>query len=245
MPKNLLEPNFQTPYDNWLADPSKPNTGVMLKALNPVLDSAVRAYGGPSATSVTLRSRAKKLAVEALGSYDATKGPLKSHMMTRLQRLRRTAAQQRQIIRMPEQVALDQMQTEAAFKELEDSLGRPPSDIELADSTGLSVKRLAYIRGGSRPLATSTITRTTDEGGGYDPQVTPVVADDSVWIELVYDDLEETNQYILERLLGLHGHKPHKPGEIAKLLKISPAAVSHRMAQIQTKLDKRDDLGML
>jgi len=246
MPKNLLEPEYQDAYNNWMADPSKTNTGAMLKAVNPVLDSAMRAYGGPSASSVTLKSQAKKMAIEAMGTYDPSKAPLTSHLMTRLQRLRRTAAQQRQIVRMPEQVALDQMQTEAAYKELEDDLGRPPSDKELANFTGLSVKRLEYIRSGTRPMAASTITQMTEEGGGgYDPSVKPMVEDDSAWLELVYDDIDETNQYIMERVLGMHGHKPHKPSQVARMLKISPAAVSHRMAQIQAKLDKRDELDMI
>jgi len=243
--KSLLEPDFAEPYTAWSADPSKANTGAMLKAVDPVINSAIRAYAGPSAGSPTIRAEARKMAIEALGSYDPVKAPLQSHLMTRLQRLRRIAAQQRQVIRVPEQVALDQMQTEAAYKELEDKLGRPPSDMELANFTGLSVKRIEYIRNSQRPTATSTITRSTDEGGAYDPSVTQIKPTHDSWMEFVYDDLDETNQFIMERVLGMHGHRQHKPSEVATMLKISPAAVSHRMAQIQSKLDKRDELEMM
>jgi len=110
----------------------------------------------------------------------------------------------------------------------------------------LSLKRLAYIRGGRRPLAESTITRPGDEGSGsYDPRVRPLQESHDVWLELVYDDLDTTNQYILERVLGLHGHPKTKPSQVAAQLKISPAAVSHRMAQIQQKIDQREALEML
>jgi len=242
---SLLEPDYFEPYNAWVADQSKTNTGALLKAVDPVINSAIRAYAGPSAGSPTIRAEARKMAIEAMHQYDPTKAPLQSHLMTRLQRIRRIAAQQRQVIRVPEQVALDQMQTEAAFKELEDKLGRPPSDMELADYTGLSVKRIEYIRNSQRPTATSTITRTTDEGGAYDPSVKMLGESHDSWLEFVYDDLDETNQFIMERVLGMHGHEPHKPSEVAAMLKISPAAVSHRMAQIQAKLDKRDELDMM
>lgn len=246
MPKNMLETDFQQPFEAWKADPNPHNTSQLLTAVKPVLSSAVRAYAGPSARSANIKSQAKRMAAEAFNSYDPTKGTLKSHLMSRLQRIRRVASQQRQIIRVPEQVALDQMRSEAAARELEEKLGRPPSDIELADYTGLSMKRLQYIRGSTRPLAESTISRVGEEGqGGYDPRVRPLTESHDAWMEFVYDDLDETNQFIMERVLGMHGHQPTKPSQVAQMLKISPAAVSHRMAQIQQKLDQRDELGML
>lgn len=245
--KTLLEPQYAEPYANWKRSPTPENAQVMLSALRPVTTTALRAFGGPSATSPTLRGQAKILTLEALDSYDPAKAPLKAHMMSRLQRLRRVASQQRQVIRVPEQVAMDQMATEAARRELEERLAREPSDQELADHTGISIKRLQHIRTGVRPVAESTITRAgeSEEGGRYDPEVRQLGARKDQWAELVYSDIDNIGQTIMERALGLHGHKPQKPSEIAKLLKISPAAVSHRMAQIQKKLDQRDELGML
>jgi len=246
MPNTRLEEDYQAPYAAWLQDPSPANTGQMLRAVDPVLKSAVRSYAGPAARGVTIKSQAKRMAAEAFQSYDPAKGPLKSHLMSRLQRLRRVASRQRQIIRVPEQVALDQMRSERAAKELEEQIGQPPSDQQLADFTGLSLKRLHYIRGSGRPLAESTITRATSDGGGaYDPRVRPLEENHDVWLELVYDDLDETNQYIIERVLGMHGHPKTRPSQVAAQLKISPAAVSHRMAQIQYKVDQRDVLEML
>ena len=246
MPQTRIEPELQEPFEAWQAAPSKQTMGPLLKAVDPIINTAVRSFGGSTSRSGTLRSQAKRLAAESFSSYDPYLGRMKTHLMSRLQRLRRIAAQQRQIIKVPEQVALDQMQTDTASGELEERLSRAPTDTELADYTGLSMKRLAYIRGSQRPLAQSTITRAGDEGtGNYDPQVTQINDDSSQWTELVYDDLDTTDQLIMERILGLHGRRPKKPNEVAKLLRVSPAAVSHRMAKIQSKLDKREELGML
>jgi hypothetical protein len=79
----------------------------------------------------------------------------------------------------------------------------------------------------------------------YDPSVVSLGQEDDQWAELVYDDLDPTNQFIMERVLGMHGHEPTRPSAVAAQLKISPAAVSHRMVQIQAKLDKREQLEMM
>lgn len=244
--KNLLEPDYADAYNAWKTDPNKENTRQILTTLEPVIGSALRSYGGPSASSPTLRSQAKLEILDALSSYDPEKAPLKPHLMSRLQRLRRTAAQQRQIVQVPEQVSMHQMQTEQATRELEDRLNRKPSDQELADYTGLSLKRLEYIRSGGRALAESTITRPGEEGAGqFDPAVTSMGTSADPWVELVYTDMDTTNQYIMEHALGLHGHPPMSNTDIAKALKISPAAVTHRQKHIQSRLDQRHELGVL
>jgi len=168
--------------------------------------------------------------------------------MSRLQRLQRYAAQERQIIPMPEQVAMDQIRTKEAMQELEDRLGRPPSDGELADYTGISVRRLQHIRHGSQLVAQGTLMQPgrDPDRGNYDPTTQSLApADDDAWLEFVYGDLDPTDQFIMERVLGMHGHPPTSPSEVARLLKISPAAVSHRTAKLQTLLDRREELGVL
>jgi hypothetical protein len=245
MPSLQIESDYQPAYDAWKADPNPANSTQLLNTVRPVINTAVRIYAGPSAKSPTIRSQAKKLALEAMDTYDPSRGTIKTHLMSTLQRLRRVAARQRQIISLPEQVALDQMETARATAELEDRFNRPPSDAELADYTGLSQKRIGYIRGSMRPTAEGTITRMKDEGGGYDPSVKRLYDEDDAWVELVYDDSDPTDQYIMERVLGLHGHTPQNPSSVASALKISPAAVSHRMARLQQKLDMREQIGIL
>jgi DNA-directed RNA polymerase specialized sigma subunit len=147
---------------------------------------------------------------------------------------------------MPEQVALDQMRMNEAITELTDRLGRPPSDRELAEFTGLSTARLEHIRLGQKPVAEGTSTQLSAEGGGgYDPAVTGLGPDSIAWLDFVYEDLDPVNQYIMERAFGMHGHDKMTPGEIATALKLSPGAISQRMAKIQAEIDDIEDLGML
>lgn len=245
MPSTLLEPALEQPFTTWKTDSNRQNTGTLLRALDPLINTALRTYGGPTAQSPAFKAQAKRLALEAMQTYDPSRASVKTHLMSRMQRLRRIAAQQRQIVRLPEQVAMDQMHVDTAARELEDTLGRPPSDAELADYSGLSVKRLAYIRGGKRPVARGSLPLTGENEAQMDPGIVQPDAGVDEWSELVYDDQDDINKYIMERTLGMHGRRPTTPSAIAAALKLSPAAISHRMQRIQQQLDKRETLDML
>jgi RNA polymerase sigma-B factor len=240
--KSKLEPEYEPLYAAWTARPDKQTTGALLRTVEPVISNALRSYGGGPA-SPTLRSQARQLAVQSFDNYDPQRGSLRSHLLSRLQRIHRVAGQERQIIRVPEQVSLDQMHTDAATTNLQEKLGRPPSDSELADHTGISLRRLGYIRQGRRPIAEGTISRTNVEGGGYDPATQAINVNNDTWLEFIYDELPPTNQFIMERAFGLHGNTRMSATAIAKALKITPGAVSHRMQQIQRQLDELEDLG--
>ena len=65
------------------------------------------------------------------------------------------------------------------------------------------------------------------------------------WVEFVYGDLNPTDQFVMERAMGLHGHQTIPAQQIAKHLGITPGAISQRMSRIQQLLDQRDEFGVL
>jgi len=232
-----IEPEYETAFTTWKRDPSPSNSSGILTAVEPIIGSALRSYGGKSATSPTLRIKARSLALDAMQGYDPAKGKLKTHLMSQLQRLQRAAGQEQQIIRIPEVVSLQRKAADEAFNDLNDTLGRPPSDNEIADRLGVSTKRLAYIRKGVKPLTEHQVSQVEN----------PAVEDRAhgAWVQFVHDSLAPRDQFILERVMGLHGNRKHTPSEVAKGLKVSVSAVSQRMAKIQQQLDQRDELGVL
>lgn len=244
---DMLEKEFAVPYKAWKSQPSPKTTGALLKSVNPIISTAMRSYGGGSSTSPTLRSRAKQLTIDAFGTYDPIRGSMKSHLMGHLQRLHRLSGHEQQIIRLPERVAMDRIQVDTARTELEDSLGRSASDQELADHTGLSKQRLAYIHQAGQPLAEGTLLRPAEEGAGmYMPGVKQLNDQKQhTWLEFVYDDLTPIDQFIMERMLGMHGQRKQAVNDIAKKLKITSGAVSQRLMRIQLKLDKLQDAGLM
>lgn len=241
--ESLLEPEFAPHYDAWKLDPSPTNTSSLLTAVNPVLTSALRTYG--SQQSPTLHSRAKIMALDAIGRYDPSKAKLRTHLMFQLQGLRRHSAREQQILAMPEQVGLDLSHLREAENYLRDQLGRDPSDRELSDHTNLSMKRLAYIRKSRPSYAEGGLQRSTDEGEDiYSPAIQEK-NNVKQWHEFVYHDLAPVDQLIMEHTLGLHNKPVLQNQELAKRLGVSPGAVSQRKAKIQAKLDLRDEFEVI
>lgn len=240
---DLLEPDYAEPFKLWKTAQTPVSNGAMLKAVQPVIDSAVKSYGGGS-QSPLLASRARRIVLDSLPTYDSTKGPLKVHLDNQLRGLRRVSAQQNQIINIPEQVQLDQHHVYEAENRLRDWHGRDPTDEELSDETGLSGKRLAYIRKAGGGMPEGALESVSAEGeDGISPAV--VASDDDAWNSFVYGSLPAQDRLVMEWSLGLNGKRKLPSVEIARKLGVTPAAVSQRKARIQKMLDQRQSLGVL
>jgi len=244
-----LEPEFQPAYQAWQANRNKSTTGQLLKSIDPVLNKAVHSYGGSSRGNPVLKSRARKLALDAMESYNPVKGTLKTHLLSRLQRLQRVAAQQQQGLSVPEQVVLDKQHLIDTENELADKLGRDPADQEIADFTGLSLKRLAYVRKAHVPLSEGSVLDRpgVPESEQFLPasKIPGQTSEDDAWADFVYADLGTKDQAIMDYMLGLHGSPRLSMTETAKRVGLSVGAISQRAAKIQKMLDEKDDLGLL
>jgi len=161
--------------------------------------------------------------------------------MSHLQRLRRLAAHERQLIRLPERVAISQQELTQIEKDLEDELSRSPTDVEVADRMGMAIKRIAEVRNAARAMPEAMVMQPQEEGLVKEPGVVSLVDDDDEWAKIVYMDLDPINQIILERMRGLNGHKPQNMSQIAKQLKLSVPAVSQRWNKIQQLLSSQAD----
>jgi DNA-directed RNA polymerase specialized sigma subunit len=244
-PASRLEPEYEPAFRAWKGNPTPAHASAFLKTVDPVITQGLSVYGGRGVNPM-MRSRARRIALDAAQRYDPARASLKTHLMTHLQGLRRYGAQQAQILSVPEGVALDQQHLLESETQLRDVHGRDPSDSELADHTGLSRKRIRYIREYKPPLAEGQLAGagTTDEGdGGWEPAVQgsdPVHAR----AHLIYDDLNPTDQVIMEYRLGLNGSPVLAPSEVARRLRLSPGAISQRSARIQRLLDQVEDSGV-
>lgn len=229
------EPDYMTTFHEWKANPSPATRSSVLKAVDPIISGAIRNYG----SSPTLKGQAKLLTLKALDTYDPGKGNLKNHLVSHLSGLQRVAAKNDQIIGIPERIAIDQSAIRHAETELENELGRAPNDMEIADHTGISLKRLGHIRNAKPGINSS---RFVDEKGDiFSPASTRPDDDpnDDIWQTMVYYDLNNTDKLIMEHSLGLRGKQVLENRELARILGITPGAVSQRRSRIQAMLDER------
>jgi hypothetical protein len=234
----IPDPDFEQSYQSWAADRSPQANAVILKTLDPVIDQAVKTHLGTS--NPLMKARARKMTLGALGTYDPQRGRLKSHLYSQLQGLKRQHAQQRSILKVPERMMLDRRGLNLAGRELEDELGREPTDQELATRTGISTKRIARVRQFTPAMSEGYFAGL--EGGGMTPEARGIGDQSTSWVQVVYDDLGPLDQKIMEWTLGLNGRGKLSNQEIARKLNRSPGAISQRKALIQKMLDDEQEL---
>lgn len=238
---NYLEPEYLEPYNVWKADPSPQNNATMLQTLQPVIDKGMRMYAGES--NPLLQSRARRIALDGLRNYDASRSRLQTHLLNQMQGLRRIARQQSQPILPPERLFQDSQRLRQYEQELQDELGRAPTSAELADRTGLSLAKIERARRMQLGLSEGSFR---DSENNSDALLGVSIPGDrrrqDAWMKLVYDDLPPLDQQIMELSLGLYGHRKHSNAEIAKKLNRSPGAISQRKSRIQQLLDQQERL---
>jgi DNA-directed RNA polymerase specialized sigma subunit len=235
-----VENDFEATHKLWKNNQTPAMNTQLLTKIQPTIDTAISSYVGTNPTSA-MKTRAKLMALKALQNFDPARGNVRTHLLSQMQSLRRLAAQEQNIISIPEQVGLDYQRLGEAERALSDKLSRDPSDDEVADSTGLSVRRINKIRAFHQPLAegTTIIENADDAADGNVASTIPghTTAQDA-WAEFVYGDLTAPNKLIMDLALGRHGRKKTSVQEIARRLNITPGAVSQRAAKIQDMLNK-------
>lgn len=242
---SLLEPHFAETFNLWKTNPGPQTAGKLLHSVEPVINEAMRSYASQSTSSPTLKSKARQLTLDAFESYDPARAKLRTHLLSRLQGLRRLGTQETQLLHVPEQLLLDHGHLRQSENQLKETLGRDPSAQELSDHVGLSMRRIQKIRTMQPAKAESSLAAHQESPGRFAPAVTGSSEKaQQAWQEFIYQDLEPTDQIILEHTLGLHGKPSISNQEIAKKLKVSPGAVSQRKEKIQNKLDMASSTGL-
>jgi len=234
--------DFGSMHANWFKNQTPEQNTNILAEIQPIVDTAVSSYAGAN-PSPAMRSRARLMALKALQTFDPVRGNVKTHLLSQMQSLRRLAAQEQNIIGIPEQVGLDFQKLTEAENSLRDRLSRDPSDDEIADDIGLSVRRIKKIRQFHKPIAEgSTVIETADDyadSGGVASKIPGQNKEQDAWADFVYGDLSPPNKLIMDMALGRNGRSRASVQEIAQKLNITPGAVSQRAAKIQEMLDKR------
>jgi DNA-directed RNA polymerase specialized sigma subunit len=236
---SYLEDEYKPAYDAWKLDQTPPGNAAFLEAIHPIVQKGVQMYGGDSPLSA---SRGRLMALDAVRKYDPSRSRLQSHLLNQMQGLRRVTQQQSQVMRVPERVLLENQQLHKQTQELMDDLGREPTDAELADRMGLSMPRLTRIRKFQPGMSSGQIEEQNPMSGGGVGQIPGQRDAADLWAEVVYQDLSPMDQAIMERTLGMRGHKKMSNQDLARHLSRSPGAITQRKMKIQQLLDQEREL---
>lgn len=215
--------------------------GALVKGLKPSIDKAIyRHVGAPDAV---LRGQAKKLVAAAMPKYDPNLASLETFVSQQTRPLIRYQSRRKRVVKTPDELQMQATTVGNAYRAFEAENGRSPSNHELADATGINLKRLKKIREfDQQVMAGSTLTGAEGEsqlgdGGVYDDATASMS-----FVNLIRDDLPPIDQAIMEHTLGLDGAEVLSNTALAKKLNLSPGAVSQRKAKIQGILDTETNL---
>ena len=222
-------------FGTWKQAPGPKTLTPLLTHLDPVIDKALGAYG--YAGDANMKNTARLLAVKALPKFDPDKASLDTFVFGELRRLQRVGPKQEYAIPIPERVMLERTAVDRATDDLREELGRQPTDDEILDRTGLSMKRLRTLRG----VPTQVVGSRTDEAGQVIADAADEMDSSRLWEEAVATSLDPIDRKIYEWSTGSGGERLTKT-QMAARLRLSPAAITQRSARIAQKLSAGEGL---
>lgn len=219
----------------WQKDQSPAASYAMIQKLMPYISHSIIASGGDP-ENPALKAKACMMALQYMKRYNPEHSTVQNYIYGQLRGLNRVIGNDNNIIQIPESVVLARKQIDEAENELFDQLGYYPSTAEIANYTGMPVKKIAKLRSIAPAVSEGTVNALENVEGMHTKMLGSTSGDDA-WNEYVYDTLSDRQKSVMERLYGMHGYKPQSPENIAKELKISRAAVSQHKKAIDKLLD--------
>lgn len=223
-------------YDTYRQKPSPEGLRAVVDEHRNVIDGTVFRVLGRSPSQV-VRDRADLLAAKAIRAYDPSTGvPLKHWIQQGLRPIDRVAREVTEPISVPEQARREYAHLRRAREELHERLGREPSDTEVGDHTGFSVRKQRRLEQAAFPTAEGFLAGMRTDDVDVDPAVSADTTVDDV-VAYVVHDLDPVDQQIYAGRTG-SGGRQRSVAELARALNISAAAVSQRATRIQKRIEQ-------
>lgn len=231
-----LDSQFNEMYKTWQADPSKENMQQLVNIVDPIINKAVSTFAGGRNEDL-VRAEAKRILIKAIKSYDPQKGKFSTYAWHKLKELQRSMPKMDRVIKIPERVLIDKTRLDEVESTLEEQLGRKPSDAEIADYTGWSIKTINKIRKAETPYSESYLKSMLESD--FEPAISiPGASDLARKLEYIYYESTPEEQYIIENIFGLRGRQPSSINQVAKDLNKKPAEVKEEIRIILEKIQQ-------
>lgn len=134
-------------FNRWKRDGDKQALGALMKQLHPLIYSQVERVSG-TLPKAALSAEAKKWTYKAIESYDPSKGAsLSTHVLNYLPKIRRLNYKFQNSARLPENLQLQYSTFQNNMSQLQETLGREPTDEEMATVMGWSKPLVTRFKG--------------------------------------------------------------------------------------------------
>lgn len=207
-----------------------------IQSVTPTIDKCIASFANNDSS---YKTQARILALEAAKTYDPEKGSnIDTHVYNHLKRLQRLSAQRSNLTKISENTSLDKLQIARAIREYQADHGTDPSTEDIANIVGMSRKRIDAVMNNKAVVPEGVFTN--DKGDSTVGSLSTRAID--LYNNAIYDELDNTDKKIYEWATGYGKGERLSNAEIAKRLKISPAAVSQRYAKISSKFAQDRDM---
>lgn len=217
---------------DWHENDTPDTKKALLSAVAPQIGTALHTFAPGLEKNLLLQ--ANTLALDAARTFDPNRGlKFKSYVYQQLQPLQRMAGKRSNVLKVPERHLIEGKRLDEEAKRFEEENGYEPSTADLADFTGMSIKKIAAIR--QHRVGVSESTSYSAEG---DPLASEKEDVQKAWCEYIYSSLPSFDQKIYEWRTGYGGSPILGVVEIAKRLNTSPATVSQRLGKIVSMIQE-------
>lgn len=221
----------------WQQDQTPANMRPIMDRFMPLVKSRAIQWKAPAVDPAAFEARGQNLIVDAIKSYDPTKGAAPETWVThRLQPLKRFNVQQQNMAMIPEAKAARIGDIQAATDELREEFGRDPTPDEIAEAVNPQLSRRQQLTG-AKVQQIQQAQRKDVIGSTFESDPVPRVASrEQQIITQLRPALAPEQQEVYDYLYGQQG-KPQVTSttQLAKLLKKSPSQVSRLRTAILNK----------
>ena len=214
-------------WNQWMEQPNQQNLREVLQVLKPTIDANVNKLHGNLPKSA-IRAQMTQLTVQYLPQYDPGKSKLNTYVEnTAGQKLKRYVYEHQNLGSIPEPRIAKIGLYNRVRTNLEDSLGRPPTDQELADSMKWPVNQVQMLQ---KELRQDLIQQSEYVNVWGDER-----SDIDDILSMLHAELSGNEREVMEYLYGFNDKPLLSPSEIALKLNMSNSMIT----QIKNKLAKR------
>jgi len=198
----------------------------LLDRLQPLIYREVTKWGS-TVPPAALESKGRMITVQALKSYNPNMGAaIGTHITARLRKLSRHVYPHQNIARLPENKQLMFNTVSVAHNNLQDSLGREPTVVELADELKWNSKKVVDFQRsfGRRELVES-------EGAYIDTDES-----DSTLTDFFYHGLNHDDKSLFEDITGYGGTTPKSNTQLRRKYSITQGQLSYKKRKFTDSL---------
>lgn len=225
----------QRPEDHfagWQTEPSTENLNRVVDSLSPTISHALSTVGAQN--DPALRITARTLTAQAVKKWKPESGAsLATWTSNSLQQLRRIRRDIQSPVHIPERAHLDSWKLKQAEQNFMDEHNRDPDVWELADKTGLPVRRITKIRKAAMTIPAESAMN--DLSNLQEP------AFDEESMDYIFRDSDYVDRKIIEHKMGYGGAQILTPQQIGEKLKLSPSQLSRRSMRIAIRQHEMEE----